>query len=82
MDKIKSLFQESDREKFDKQRLEILKTYEDTTNEEIMKLIEYLGKYQENLSLYLEKGVEKTTSLLEQMNQRMKKISKNNRGGH
>lgn len=34
------------------------------------------------MTTYLRKGVEKTTSVLEQVNQRMKKNTKNNRGGH
>lgn len=40
-----------------------------------------ITKYRENLSYFLKIGVEKAASLLEQMNQRLKKTTSHNRGG-
>ncbi len=79
---LQEIFKETNEVAFEKKREAFLLKCEQTNNEEVKALEEYFRKYEANLSIYLKKGVEKTTSLLEQMNQRMKKTTKNNRGGH
>lgn len=82
INELKSLFQLSEEEKFNKSFQKVEQKCTETSNLHLQEIFSYLVKYQSNLTTYLQKGVEKTTSVLEQVNQRMKKNTKNNRGGH
>ncbi len=82
INELKSLFQLSEEEKFNHSFQEIEQKCKESSNLHLRKIFSYLVKYQSNLTTYLHKGVDKTTSILEQVNQRMKKSTKNNRGGH
>jgi len=82
MSEIKILFQQTEEDSFNVQYQKIEQMTENSSNQHIFDVLKYLKKYQSNLTLYLSAGVDKTTSLLEQVNQRMKKNTKNNRGAH
>ena len=82
VNELKSLFQLSEEEKFNHTFQGIEQKCKESPNLHLREIFSYLVKYQTNLTTYLRKGVDKTTSVLEQVNQRMKKSTKNNRGGH
>ena len=82
INELKSLFQLSEEEIFNQTFQEIEQKCKESSNLHLREILSYLVKYQTNLTTYLRKGVDKTTSVLEQVNQRMKKSTKNNRGGH
>ncbi|MFV2015226.1 MAG: hypothetical protein ACC656_07360, partial [Candidatus Heimdallarchaeota archaeon] len=82
MGEVKELFQLSEENSFGIQYQKIEHFVEQSSNPYLHEVLKYLKKYQSNLTVYLREGVEKTTSLLEQVNQRMKKNAKNNRGAH
>jgi len=79
--KVQEVFQLSDDQQFDKQYQEIIQQCLSSPHQVLHDLASYLKKYQNELSVYLEWGMEKTTSLLEQVFQRLKKTTSNNRGG-
>lgn len=79
--KVQQVFQESDEQRFDQDYQAIMNECLDSSEQVLQELGKYLKKYQEELSVYLEWGLEKTTSLLEQVFQRLKKTTSHNRGG-
>jgi hypothetical protein len=80
MDQLKTLFQCTEENQFNTLLQELEQTCTTSESTHKQELFSYLKKYQSNLTTYLQTGVSKTTSLLEQVNQRMKKNTKNNRG--
>jgi len=79
---IRNLFQETQEESFKQKLSQIQQTSNSSINSAIHKIAAYLQQYQENMSIYLQSGMEKTTSLIEQVFQRLKKTTANYRGGH
>ena len=79
---LRELFKCSNEEEFDKRYQILVKMINSSSNKYLQEILGYLKKYQSNLTVFLQTGVEKTTSLLEQVNQRIKKSTKNNRGAH
>ena len=79
---LKDLFQETDTEKFSSDYQRIMNETSQSKNRHINRLGSYLQKYQDELSVFLQKGAEKTTSLLEQQFHRLKKTTSHHRGAH
>jgi len=79
--RVQQVFQESNEERFDLEYHTIINECMESSEQVLQHLGKYLQKYQDNLSVYLQWGLEKTTSLLEQVFQRLKKTTSNGRGG-
>lgn len=80
MDQLKTLFQCTEENQFNTLFQELEQKCTNSESSHLQELFSYLEKYQSNLTTYLQTGVARTTSLLEQVNQRMKNTTKNNRG--
>ncbi|HKZ41929.1 MAG TPA: hypothetical protein VJ044_13275 [Candidatus Hodarchaeales archaeon] len=79
---LQALFQVTEEQQFKELYQNLLSACQESQHVQVRRLGKYLEDYQQNLLVYLSRGTEKTTSLLEQMFQRWKKTTGNNRGGH
>lgn len=78
---LKQLFRSETEEEFQQREGKLAQLWDETSNSSVNELKQLFGKYKANLTPYLQKGLEKTTSLLEQVNQRLKKNTSHHRGG-